>query len=112
MAGIITNRLDTLSLNATTVVKLASAFGPVFHEEALRTCFPGPKRSKSADAIAELVAAALIQPQDPPLGNETLLKPSLPNQRRSWAVESPKASSDAPGEDQGSKRERKSQLQT
>ncbi|EGB08489.1 hypothetical protein AURANDRAFT_63788 [Aureococcus anophagefferens] len=101
MAGIITNRLDTLSLNATTVVKLASAFGPVFHEEALRTCFPGPKRSKSADAIAELVAAALIQPQDPPLGNETLLKPSLPNQRRSWAVDSasPKAS-DAPGEDE------------
>ncbi|KAH8072345.1 cGMP-dependent protein kinase [Aureococcus anophagefferens] len=100
MAGIITNRLDTLSLNATTVVKLASAFGPVFHEEALRTCFPGPKRSKSADAIAACVAA-LIQPQDPPLGNETLLKPSLPNQRRSWAVDSasPKAS-DAPGEDE------------
>ncbi|KAH8046809.1 cGMP-dependent protein kinase [Aureococcus anophagefferens] len=58
MAGIITNRLDTLSLNATTVVKLASAFGPVFHEEALRTCFPGPKRSKSADAIAELASDA------------------------------------------------------
>ncbi|KAH8045549.1 cGMP-dependent protein kinase [Aureococcus anophagefferens] len=66
MAGIITNRLDTLSLNATTVVKLASAFGPVFHEEALRTCFPGPKRSKSAGAIAELVAAAHPAPGPAP----------------------------------------------
>lgn len=36
LAGIITNKLDNLSLNATTFIKLASAFGIVFHEEVLR----------------------------------------------------------------------------
>ena len=45
MAGIITNKLDTLSPYATTLVKLASSFGPVFHKDALRECFTGHRRS-------------------------------------------------------------------
>ena len=60
LEGIITQKLDALSLNATTFAKLASAFGPVFHKEALRTCFPGPKDSGNDDAIDELVKAQLI----------------------------------------------------
>lgn len=60
LEGIITQKLDALSLNATTFAKLASAFGAVFHKEALRTCFPGPKDSGNDDAIDELVKAQLI----------------------------------------------------
>ena len=43
LEGIITQKLDALSLNATTFAKLASAFGPVFHKEAVTDLFSGPQ---------------------------------------------------------------------
>ncbi|KAJ1460306.1 hypothetical protein M885DRAFT_612931 [Pelagophyceae sp. CCMP2097] len=64
MAGNVTHRLDALSLQATALAKLASCFGAVFHDRAVKHCYRGVLRLRVDEALGELVDAGLLK-RDP-----------------------------------------------
>ena len=82
LEGIITQKLDALSLNATTFAKLASAFGAVFHKELVADLLPGPQGLGNDDAIDELVKAEQLIVAD---SHGTVAQNTRAAQRLAWS---------------------------